>query len=393
MKKTALILVGMTALLSFVWGCSSDNVSSPTTPSAADKELSMVDVFIGYQGAHPGAAITAAGGAIRRDYKNFPVVFATIPVAARQGLGQNANILYVEDNVSRHFCVEEAAEVLDWGIDRIDAEVVHAAGNKGVGVNVAILDTGGDKDHPDLNFAGGFSTVTDDPTDWDDINGHGSHCSGIVSANDNEIGVIGVAPDCNLYMVRISKSGPFGDDTILPGLDWVINTHLDADPDNDIQIVSMSWGGTYASAAEEAALQACYDHGMLLVAAAGNEEGAIIYPARLPTVMAITASAPGDIAAWFTNFGPEAELMAPGRLIYSTYKNGQYRSLSGTSMSCPMVAGAAAVAWAAHPTYTRDEIRQLMRDSAEDIGLPFEYQGYGLADAEKAALGTTTGDN
>ncbi len=62
-------------------------------------------------------------------------------------------------------------------------------------------------------------------------------------------------------------------------------------------------------------------------------------------------------------------------------------------MSCPMVAGAAAVAWAAHPTYTRDEIRQLMRDSAEDIGLPFEYQGYGLADAERTALGTTTGDN
>jgi len=232
-----------------------------------------------------------------------------------------------------------------------------------------------------------------DPDDWDDINGHGTHCSGIVSANDNELGVIGVAPDCNLYMVRINKSGPITEEAILAGFDWVIDTYSDSDPGNDIRIVSMSWGGAYASAAEEAALQVCYDLGMLLVAAAGNNEGDIIYPARLPIVMAITASAPGDIAAWFTSFGPEAELMAPGRLIYSTYKNGTYRALSGTSMSCPMVAGVAAVAWAAHPDYSRDQIRQLLRDSAEDIGLPFEYQGYGLADAENAVLGTTTGDN
>lgn len=204
-------------------------------------------------------------------------------------------------------------------------------------MNVAILDTGGDMDHPALTFAGGFSTVTD-PEDWNDINGHGTHGSGIVSADDNDPGVVGVAPDCNLYMVRISKTGPIAEDAILAGFDWVINTHRDGDPGNDIQIVSMSCGGTCAAAAEAAALQTCYDLGVLLVAAAGNEEGDIIYPAKLPTVMAITASTSDDTAAWFTNFGPEAELMAPGRLIYSTYKNAQYRSLSGTSMACPMVA-------------------------------------------------------
>ncbi|MEN8165555.1 MAG: S8 family peptidase, partial [Acidobacteriota bacterium] len=304
-----------------------------------------VDVLIGFKGKAPRAAIESAGGMVKRRYDHIPVVLASIPDAARRGLAKRQDVDFVEDNVTRHFC----GQVLDWGIDRVDAEVVHAAGNGGAGVNVCILDSGGDMDHPDLAFAGGFSVVTE-PGDWDDTNGHGSHCSGIVAAQDNDIGVVGVAPDCNLYMVRINKSGLIRESDILAGIDWVIGTHQDADPDNDIRIVSMSWGGSFDSAAETVALQTCYDLGMLLLGAAGNEEGAIIFPARLPIVIAVTASNSTDGPASFTNFGPEAEIMAPGRSIYSTYKRGRYRTMSGTSMSCPMAAGVAAVAWSANPT-------------------------------------------
>ncbi len=395
MRKLLLVSLSLliAAAMIMVGGCSQEHSTSPDTSSAvlsqnATTSPGTKDVLIGWTGNRPDAALNSAGAAVKREYRHIPVVFASVPSGNIHQLTNNPNIAYVVENHTRHFC----EEILDWGVDRVDAEVVHAAGNKGAGINVAILDSGGDMDHPDLTWAGGISTVTE-PDDWDDINGHGTHCAGIVSADDNDIGVIGVAPECNLYMVRINKSGPIWQDAIMAGFDWVIGTHADADPTNDIQIMSMSWGGLYTDPAEGAALQTCYDLGILMFAAAGNEEGDIIYPARYDIVAAVTAMWVDDSFAYFSNFGPEAEFIAPGRLIYSTYKMAKYRALSGTSMSCPMVAGVAAVAWAANPTYTSHQIRQLLRDTAEDIGLPFEQQGYGLADAENAVLGTTIGDN
>jgi len=394
MKKHVLSVCALLIIaLCVIGGCSSDMSTSPDTSPAVSQKISTSpgtkDVLIGYNGEKPYAALKAAGAVINREYKHIPVVFASVPEGNINKLTNNPNITFVAENHARHYC----AQTLDWGIDRIDAEVVHATGNKGAGINVAILDSGEDMSHPDLTLAGGISVVNDDPADYDDQNGHGTHCCGIVSADDNDFGVIGVAPECNLYMVQINKCGPIWQDAIMAGFDWVIGTHADADPDNDIQIMSMSWGGLYTDPAEEAALQTCFDLGILMFAAAGNEEGDIIYPAKYPMVAAVTAMWVDDSFAYFSNFGPEAEFIAPGRLIYSTYKMDRYRALSGTSMSCPMVAGVAAVAWADNPTYTSEQIRQLLRDTAEDIGLPFEQQGYGLIDAENAVLGTTNGNN
>lgn len=395
MKKQIIALCTLIifAALFVIGGCSSDLSTSPDTSSAVSQKATTSpdtkDVLVGYSGAKPYSALQAAGATIKREYKYIPVVFASVPAGNMNKLSNDPNITYVVENYTRQYC----AQVLDWGIDRIDAEVVHASGNKGAGINVVILDSGEDMSHPDLALAGGISVVNDDPDNYDDQNGHGTHCCGIVSAEDNDFGVIGVAPDCNLYMVQISKSGPIWQDAIMAGFDWVIGTYADSDPDNDIQIMSMSWGGLYTDPAEEAALQTCYDLGILMFAAAGNEEGDIIYPAKYETVAAVTAMWVDDTFAYFSNFGPEAEFIAPGRLIYSTYKMDKYRALSGTSMSCPMVAGAAALAWAANPTFTSHQVRQLLRDTAEDIGLPFEQQGYGLVDAENAVLGTTNGNN
>lgn len=392
-KQVTVLTVLLTLALVFVLGgCSSDMSTSPDTTSALTQKVAAStgtkDVLIGYNGAKPYAALKSAGASIKAEYKHLPVIFASVPEGNLGMLRNNPNISHVVENYARNYCEDR----LDWGIDRVDAEVVHASGNKGVGINVCVLDSGADMDHPDLTFAGGYS-VLGDPEDWDDQNGHGTHCSGIVSADDNDFGVIGVAPDCNLYMVRINKSGPIWQDKIMAGFDWVIGTYADGDPDNDIHIMSMSWGGSYTDPLEEAALQTCYDLGILMFAAAGNEEGDIIYPAKYETVAAVTAMWVDDSFAYFSNFGPEAEFIAPGRLIYSTYKDARYRALSGTSMSCPMVAGVAALAWSDNPTYTSHQIRQLLRDTAEDIGLVFEQQGYGLVDAENAVLGTTNGNN
>ncbi len=261
----------------------------------------------------------------------------------------------------------------------------------GAGIDVAILDSGGDKDHPDLTWAGGYAFIGKSPDDWDDKDGHGTHCAGIISADNNTIDVVGVAPGADIWALKVGRTDPYLS-LIRETADWCIETHYDSDPDNDILIMSMSYGGGY-SAAEDQAMQDCYDEGILLVAAAGNSGGAVEYPAALSSVMAISASTSSDAFAWYSCYGSQIELIAPGSDIYSTYKAGGYTTLSGTSMSCPMVVGAAALAWEAHSSYSNTQVRNLLKNTAQDIGSSSDRQGSGLVDAEKATLGTTNGDN
>ena len=395
MKKVfySLLTIFILAALFIFSGCSSDNPAGPD--DSTDMVLSgkvnspvMKNVLIGYTGDMPDAILKSIGAETKRTYKHFPVIAASIPENAIEELRNSPNIVYVENEKFRVY----NAQVLDWGVDRIDAEYVHATGNKGAGVNVAVLDSGGDMDHPDITWAGGISMVNRDPSDFEDKNGHGTHCSGIISADDNTIGVVGVAPECNMYMVQVSKTALISILDIIDGIDWCIATHYDSDPDNDIQIMSMSFSGG-GSTAEYDALEAAFDEGILLVAAAGNAGGPVEAPANYPFVMAISSSTSTDAIASYSNYGSEIEIIAPGSYIYSTYKNASYRTLSGTSMACPMVAGGAAMAWATHPTYTRDQIRTLLHNTAEDIGLSSLQQGYGLLDVENACLGTTNGND
>lgn len=395
MRKLILLSMSLMAVAAFMLsGCSQDSSTAPDTSSAVLSQSATTspgtkDVFIGYSGNRPDEVLAAAGAAIKREYKHFPIVFASVPENALQGLRQNANIKFIEEPVHREY----HAQTLDWGVDRIDAEYVHAtSGNRGAGVNVAVLDTGADMDHPDLTFAGGYSAVTGSYTSWDDKNGHGTHCSGIVSADDNDIGVVGVAPECNLWMVQISTKRFIAMDDIIAGIDHCYDTHFDADPNNDIQVMSMSFGGP-GSSAEELALQACYDIGILLVTSAGNTAGDVTSPADYECVMAVSAIENGDGFYDYSAFGPEIEITAPGVRIYSTYKMGRYRSLTGTSMACPMVAGAAALVMSDNPTWTHEQVRSHLKATAEDIGLTAFQQGSGLVDCENAVLGTTNGDN
>lgn len=381
------------AVVLMIGGCSQDMTTSPDSTAITSQKLTETQdirkVLIAYRGEVPQAALDAAGAQIQKKYDRIPVVVAMVPASAIAELRSNPNIMAVEEDIPREFC----AQTLDWGVDRIDAEYVHAiSGNRGAGVNVAVLDSGGDMDHPDLTWAGGISIVNKDPNDWEDKNGHGTHCSGIVSADDNDIGVVGVAPECNIYMVQVAKSARLSLYDIIDGIIWCADTHDDADPNNDIQIMSMSFSGGY-SLNEELAVQEAYNEGILLVAASGNDASSVRYPAALDEVMAISGSNSSDELYVYSNTGPEIELIAPGRLIYSTYKWATYRTLSGTSMACPMVAGTAALVWSANPTWTRDQVRSRLHATAEDIGLTTYQQGYGLVDAENAVLGTTNGDD
>lgn len=286
------------------------------------------------------------------------------------------------------------AEELPWGVDRIDADLAWGTAT-GAGVNIAIIDTGIDKDHPDLTVAGGRNFVHKgrrvDPKAWDDDNGHGTHCAGIAAALDNEIGVIGVAPGASLIAVKVldrSGSGYLSD--IMDGIYWaannanVINLSLGIDKETLDQY-------PVDKAAFEQAVKDASDAGVVVVAAAGNEGNGgdtVIYPARFPSAIAVSATDSGDNLASFSSTGPSVELAAPGVSIYSTYKDGGYATGDGTSMAAPHVAGTAALVISAGI----GDVRTRLQNTADDLGVVGldPYYGYGLVDADEAA-GATIG--
>jgi len=324
------------------------------------------------------------GGAIHRSLRLIPVVSATLPEPALRRMRARRDVAYVEEDIVLYAC----GQFLGWGVNRIDADRVWPAGNTGKGVKVAILDTGIDPAHPDIPVAGGVNfvgTTKDGSTnsaDWQDRHGHGTHCAGIVAARNNALGVVGVAPDASVWAVKVlSDSGSGYTSDIIQGLDWCAA--------HGIQVVSMSLGGG-GTTSLQAACDRTYAKGVVLVAAAGNNAGPVSYPAAYPSVIAVSATDARDVRAYFSNYGSAIELAAPGVSIYSTYKGGVYTTMSGTSMACPHVAGAAALAWASGLT-SGSAVRTRLQSTAEDLGVKGTdtSYGYGLVDAEKACGGAT----
>ena len=343
------------------------------------------------------------GGKVKSAYRLKPALAASLPQKAIDNLRKNPKIEFVVDDLQ----IFTMAETLDWGVDRIDADAVHES-NNGTGVKVAIMDTGIDYNHPDLaaNYEGGYDFGGDysgAPNDSDpmDFNGHGTHCAGIVAAvKGNEIGVIGVAPEADLYAVKVFTDDGYGRySDVIEALEWCIDTRTDDDPDNDIQVISMSFGSKLSDGDPgiESWINAAFDAGILLVGAAGNEGNAagvgdnVIYPARYESVIAIAATDSSDDRASFSSTGPAVKLAAPGVSIYSTYPGDGYVAMSGTSMACPHVTGTAALVWNSYPESGNTEVRQRLQETAEDLGAVGKDNkfGYGLTDAEKAAVDAT----
>jgi len=325
------------------------------------------------------------GGEVHYSFRFLPLVSAGLPEHLIAKLKDRPEIAYIENDIMMHAIGQEIA----WGVQRIGADHVWST-NTGKGVNVAILDTGVDYDHPDLagNIAGGINYAgswwKDGSTNklyWDDKYGHGSYCAGIVAALNNNIGVVGVAPGARLWVVKVLGDDGYGYiSDIIQGLEWCV--------DNAVDIASMSFGAAEYSESLANACNAAYDAGVLLVAAAGNEKGGpVIYPAAYESVIAVSATNTNDVIADFSSIGPEVELAAPGVSIKSTYRSGGYAIGSGTSMACPHVAGAAALAWAADPSLTAEQLRIRLRQTAEDLGAAGRdnLYGYGLVNASAAS--------
>lgn len=276
-----------------------------------------------------------------------------------------------------------SSESVPWGVEKVNAPPAWDY-STGSGVKVAILDSGVDINHEDLSNAGGVSFVS---STYDDINGHGTMVSGIVSATANYIGVKGIAYGSELYAVKITNdtSGQLSD--AISGLQWAI--------DNDMDIAVMSFGFGFYSQIFKELVQDAYEDGMLLVGAAGNDDTNVDYPAAYDDVIAVGAVDSDDERASFSNFGIELELVAPGVDINSTDIDDSYSTSSGTSFAAPHVAGVAALIMAYNNSLTNEEVRGKLRNDALDLGDSGkdDYYGYGLVQVNLTSLNYTLMDD
>ncbi len=168
-------------------------------------------VIVGFRqkpGTSERTLIRKAQGSIKRRYKLIPAIAASLPEERIEELKRNSKIAYVEENATYAAAATQHADEYEnsWGVRHIFADLAHASGNKGSGVRIAILDTGIDYNHEDLddNYQGGHNFVfgDDDPFD-DSFNSHGTHMAGIIAAEENGVGVVGVAPEADVFAVKV----------------------------------------------------------------------------------------------------------------------------------------------------------------------------------------------
>lgn len=271
------------------------------------------------------------------------------------------------------------AESVPWSISMIRADKVPATGK---GVKVAILDTGIDATHPDLRGAvkGGYNAVGDSRS-VRDRNGHGTHVAGIIAARRNRMGIRGIAPEVDLYAVKVLDdrgSGKVSD--LIEGIEWAVQNKMD--------IINMSVGTKENNQTLREAVQNAARAGVIMVAAAGNNgpsPNTVLYPARYPEVIAVGATTKDRRIADFSARGAEVDVVAPGKDIYSAWLRGGYKTLSGTSMAAPHVTGVVAQLLSAGAVKSASTIRSFIDSTAERLpGVPRSDQGAGLVNAELA---------
>jgi subtilisin len=268
-------------------------------------------------------------------------------------LKSDSRVVYIESDT----VVYASAQNIPPGIKRIGATQSFESPIVDFSdITIAILDTGIDFTHPDLNVDTDRSIVIANGKDANDKNGHGTHVAGTAAAINNGIGVVGVAQNANLIAVKVLGNGGSGfTSDIIEGIDYVAGLN-DANP-GTVDVINMSLGGSGACGSYQIAIDNVNNGNVTVVVAAGNDsdDAANHRPANCDGVITVSAikdtdGMPGalgtsgdDQFASFSNYGDKVEISAPGVSIESTWKGGTYKTISGTSMASPHVAGAVAV--------------------------------------------------
>lgn len=247
---------------------------------------------------------------------------------------------------------------------------------------VAVIDTGVDLTHDDLKgrLADGANFIDPDEEPLDDV-GHGTHVTGVISATvNNAVGVAGMTWYDRVMPIKVlDATGAGSAYSVAEGIIWAT--------DHGAKVINMSLGNYAESEFLHDALKYAYDHDVVLVAATGNDNtDQPGYPAAYPEVLGVSAIDDRQRLADFSNYGDYVDVVAPGVSIASTYPDGQYAALSGTSMASPHVAALAALIRSVHPLLNNTEVMDIIRRTAIDLGDPGKdpLYGYGQIDVNAA---------
>lgn len=311
------------------------------------------------------------GGIVPFVYNNAIKGFA-IKIANKLVLNSilsNPSVDFVEPDIK----VQAFSQVVSTGYSRVGGPLSSINGShpRAVNAGIAIIDTGIDFTHPELNvykqvsFVPGTSTANDD-------NGHGTAVAGIVAAEGN-VGAVGIAPGARLWAIKVlDKSGTGSMSSIIEGIDYVTQNA------GQIDAANLSFGCKCNSSALDTAINNSVAAGVTFVVAAGNagEDASLWSPASNPNVISVAALAdsdgkcgglgpptkygPDDSLAIFSNFGSKVTIAAPGVNIHTTYIGSAYATLSGTSVAAPFVTGAAALYHSLHPTASPAQVRSAL---------------------------------
>jgi subtilisin family serine protease len=266
------------------------------------------------------------------------------------------------------------SQTIDWGLRSLNIQDLHSKGYTGKGVKIGIIDSGCQTDHPDLKIA---SAQDFTGTGTQDDTGHGTHVAGIIAAQGNNHGVLGVAPDAEIHIYK-GLGGNVGSlKSIANALKAAINDGMD--------IINMSLGTYSDSKTLRSLCDKAKDKGIILVVASGNTgKDENFYPATYDSCIAVGAIDSSMVTAYFTTYGNQLDVMAPGAKILSTHMNSSYAVLSGTSMAAPFVSGCLALMKSAGVALNYDTITKSTIDILNE-GYDIK-SGFGILDP-KISLG------
>lgn len=366
--------------------------SLQAAPGAAAVEQRIVVFSKGTPLAKRLSLVEQAGGSVTDNLWIIDALSVAVPAvevrSLEEKLSSSPYIRSIEKDFDQDWLLQEppppspqefpGTPSLPWNIKRVRAPQAWAV-TRGAGVKVAVLDTGADLKHPGLKIAGGYNAVERGAAPPADDVGHGTHVLGIIAAQDVGRGVIGVAPEAEAYTVKVLSKGSGNFTTIIAGLQWCLTYKMD--------VANMSFGAKAGSRALAEAVRNAAAAGLTLVAAAGNTDEPVVFPAAYPEVIAVGASDMKNQVPDWSARGPELALVAPGVEIRSTRMGGDYQFKEGTSMSSPHVSGLAALLVSAQGKPDPRSIRRFLQAAATPLAqAPAEKQGAGLPDGAKLVL-------
>ena len=386
MHRRLFVSLTLTAMLTTTVLVSGVSAAPRVAAATTGRYIVVLNDSVSVPGEVAAEHARTTGARVRRVYRSALKGYsATVSADRLATLRADPRVAYLAADRPVH----TSGQVLPTGIDRVDAEQSSTRSGDGKGavdVDVAVLDTGIDIDHPDLNVAGGVNCVGG--SSFDDDHLHGTHVAGTAAAKDNHLGVVGVAPGARLWAVKVvDETGSGTIESVICGVDWVTahrsrievaNMSLSGeaaeppgtgcatdDPFHDAVCRSVRAGITYAVAAgndarnARALAPASYDE-VITVSALADFDGKPGGKTPGRTCLPPRAHEQDDSFADFSNFGRDIDLVAPGVCILSTVPGG-YRRADGTSMASPHAAGAAALYKASHPQASPLQVKRALQ--------------------------------